>query len=77
MAQLTLYLDDDTRKRVEVAASREQVSVSRWVKDRLQRALDGEWPPGYFKLLGSLSKSDLERPLELSQADDLCRESLR
>lgn len=76
MAQLTLYLDEDTRRRVEEAAAREKVSVSRWVKDRLRRALEGGWPSGYFELLGCLSGSDLERPGEITLADDSSRETL-
>jgi hypothetical protein len=76
MAQMTLYLDEDTRRRVEEAAAREQVSVSRWVKDRLKRALDAHWPPGYFELLGSLSEGDLERPGELAPGGDSPREPL-
>jgi hypothetical protein len=62
MAQLTIYLDDDTRKRIETAARQAQVSVSQWVKDRLTQALEASWPANYFDLFGSLADSDLVRP---------------
>ncbi|MBU6170067.1 MAG: hypothetical protein KGQ87_01070 [Verrucomicrobia bacterium] len=40
MAQLTIYLDADTQKKVEAAARRESVSLSRWARDHLARAAD-------------------------------------
>lgn len=76
MAQLTIYLDDETRERIEKAAREADTSLSRWVKERLVRALDTEWPDGYFELLGSLSDVDLERPPQPPADADLERRSL-
>lgn len=76
MAQLTIYLDDESIKRIERAASREQSSVSGWVKRRLIQSLDDQWPEGYFDLFGSLEEGDLVKPPDLDPADDAPRESL-
>lgn len=62
MAQLTVYLDEKTRRRIERAAREGDVSVSQWVKDKLTQALERDWPAGYFDLFGSLKDGDLVRP---------------
>lgn len=62
MAQITFYVDDETRSRIETAAARAGASVSAWIKRKLEGALDDEWPDGYFDLFGSLRDGDLERP---------------
>jgi len=74
MAQLTVYIDDETRKKIEVAAKRENTSVSQWVKERLSSALETEWPNGYFDLLGALKGVNIERPPQLRSDDDVTRE---
>jgi hypothetical protein len=76
MAQLTLYIDDNTRSRIERAAKEANVSVSRWVKDRLVKALDSEWPAAYSELFGSLSEDDIRRPTALPETHDHPREAL-
>lgn len=76
MAQLTIYLDEQSIQRIEEAASAEHLSVSRWVKARLIRSLDGEWPAGYFSLEGSLEEEDLRMVAEPDPAYDSPRESL-
>jgi Ribbon-helix-helix protein, copG family len=74
MPQLTVYLDEKTRRRIEKAAREGDVSVSQWVKEKLTQALERDWPPGYFELLGSLTDSDLERPAQPPLSSDIPRE---
>ena len=74
MAQLTIYIDDETRKRIERAAEQARSSVSQWVKSRLTEALERTWPDNYFELFGALRGSDLERPAQPPFDDDLPRE---
>lgn len=76
MAQLTVYIDDETRLRIEVAARRADVSVSQWVKQRLTSALQTEWPTGYFEMFGTLPDGELERPPQGRFADEASREPL-
>ena len=76
MAQLTIYLDDDSIQRIEAAAAREKSSVSKWVKTRLVDALDSKWPHGYFELFGSLADGDFSRPAQLDPGLDASRETL-
>lgn len=76
MAQLTIYLDENSIHRIEAAAEAEHISVSRWVKARLIRSLDGEWPAGYFALEGALEECDLRMVAEPNPAYDVPREPL-
>ncbi len=76
MAQLTIYVDENTRSRVEDAARAAGVSVSKWVKQQLEVALADRWPADYFNLFGSLADTDLPAPDELCFEQDTPRESL-
>ncbi|MBF0387817.1 MAG: toxin-antitoxin system, antitoxin component [Candidatus Omnitrophica bacterium] len=76
MAQLTIYLDDETLKRIEKSARQEKGSVSAWVKRRLTVSLEEGWPAGYFDLFGSLKEADLKRPAQLPSSADRRRAEL-
>ena len=62
MSQLTVYIDSKTIKKIESAAKTKNTSISKWVKEQLERSLENTWPEGYFDLLGSLKDTNLERP---------------
>ncbi|MEN9535280.1 MAG: hypothetical protein RLY69_267 [Verrucomicrobiota bacterium] len=60
MAQLTIYLDANTQKKVEAAARRESISLSRWARDHLARAADQDVAPAWNHLstfAGTVDKS--------------------
>ena len=40
MSQLTIYLDPETQRKVEMAARRESLSLSRWAREHLAKAAD-------------------------------------
>ncbi len=42
MPQLTIYLDPETQRKVETAARRESVSLSRWAREHLAKAAEAE-----------------------------------
>jgi hypothetical protein len=61
MAQLTIYLDPETEKRVKKAAKASKESVSRWARRCLSQAAKPDaWPEGHFEILGSLAESPLQ-----------------
>jgi hypothetical protein len=76
MAQLTIYIDDETLAKVEKAARKEKESISAWVKKRLSGALVSEWPKGFFDLCGSLKDTDFSRPPQPDWSLDRKREEL-
>ena len=76
MAQLTIYLDDDSFRKVKETAKRDRLSVSRWARRRLIEGLAQTWPSGYFELFGTLADSDLARPPQGKMGDDSPRDAL-
>jgi hypothetical protein len=76
MAQLTIYIDDDTLAKIEKSAKQERGSISSWVKKRLTGSLAGSWPAGYFDVFGSLKNTGFARPVQPDQKSDRKRESL-
>lgn len=52
MSQLTIYLDPETQRKVEIAARRESVSLSRWAREHLARAADAEAASAWDHLAG-------------------------
>ena len=76
MPQLSLYLDEQTLKRVQEAARLSDTSVSKWVAGQLKARLHHEWPGGYFDLFGSVQDDAFKRPAAPRVRDDVTRESL-
>ena len=77
MAQMTLYLDTETEKKVRAAAQREGKSLSRWAGEQLARAAGaGKWPDGYFELFGSVDDESFRVAEEIPRSLDTEREEL-
>ncbi len=77
MAQLTVYLDGVTLKKVETAAHREHKSISKWVKKCLESALQNKWPENYFEVFGALSDDEsFKRPSQGTFSQDIRRTQL-
>lgn len=52
MPQITLYVDDDTRKLVEQAAKTSGLSQSKWVTRAIRRQAASSWPQNVLDLAG-------------------------
>lgn len=76
MPQLSLYIDGPTLKKVRQVARRSHTSVSRWVRSRIQSAIEPSWPEGFFELCGSIRDDTFVRPKQLSSADESRRVEL-
>jgi hypothetical protein len=77
MSQLTVYIDEDTLKKIELAARRAHESISKWVKKSLVSTLENKWPEGYFNICGSLkNEKDFQRPAQPSFSDETRRQAL-
>ena len=77
MPQITLYMDKETIRKIELAAKIEQSSVSAWVKARLCQVIESnQWPKDYFKLCGVLADTDIARPAQPTFSRDKRRTKL-
>ena len=74
MPQISLYIDEATLKKVESAASRQHVSISRWVAEQIRSKVDPVYPKGFESLFGSLSDESFVRPSQIGIDQDTRRE---
>jgi hypothetical protein len=75
MSQVTIYLDDESLRKIEAAAALEKSSLSKWVKATLMQSLENRWPANFSSLFGSLSEHDLPNSSPLDFSQDSPRES--
>jgi hypothetical protein len=76
MAQLTLYLDQETVSRMRQAAESEGLSQSQWVARLIRARLETQWPQAVRELAGAWTEFPEVDELRRSMGDDLPRESL-
>ncbi len=53
MAQLTLYLDDETEARLKETANSAGMSLSRWVANLIREKIASQWPVSVIELAGA------------------------
>lgn len=76
MSQLTIYLEDETLKKIEHHSQLENMSISKWVRSCVLKRLDDTLDLGYFKVFGSLAdENSFSRPEQVDPANDSKRES--
>lgn len=76
MAHLTIYLTDDAERRVRKAAKAANVSVSKWVADRVAKSVEALWPPEFLALAGAFPDFPDADDLRKGYGEDVPRESL-
>ena len=55
MAQVTIYLDDETEEKARAAARSKGVSLSKWVAERVRQGALSDWPDYVRELAGAWS----------------------
>ena len=76
MAQITIYVDDDTLKKVDRATKASGVSKSKWITESIQLRLRAEWPDSVKELAGAWEDFPLAEEIRASQGKDSRRERL-
>ena len=74
MPQLSLYIDENTLRRIETAAKTEKLSLSKYVSMKLRKSLADEWPEHYDELFGAIDDDSFG--VEIQTAADVQREPL-
>ncbi len=64
MPQISLYIDEPTLKKIEQAAAKERLSISKWVAKQLRAQVEAVYPPQYEELFGSVTDDSFCRPPE-------------
>lgn len=76
MAQVTIYLDDETDRKARAAAAQAGQSVSAWVGGLIRNKVASEWPAGFFEDLAGAWRDDDAIQIEPNTTPDLPREEL-
>jgi hypothetical protein len=69
-------MDTKTIKKLKKTAKRDNVSLSKWVTQKINNQMDSQWPEDFFKLFGSIKDKSFLRPKSLNFTKDLKREEL-
>jgi hypothetical protein len=75
MPQISLYIDEETLRKVENEAKRSHLSISKWVAEQIREKIEPHYPQGYENLFGSVSDESFKRPDSISFSEDSSRES--
>ncbi|TVR93555.1 MAG: hypothetical protein EA428_01885 [Spirochaetaceae bacterium] len=76
MPQISLYIDAETLRKVENAASRRNISISKWVAEQIRTKVEPVYPEGFEALFGSIEDDSFQRPSQPVFDQDSPRESL-
>jgi len=76
MPQISLYIDGPTLKKVENAAMRQKVSISKWVAEQIRSRVDPVYPGDYESLFGSIDDDTFTEPEDIASISDTVRENL-
>ena len=74
MPQVSLYLDETTLRRIELAATTEGVSLSKYVARKLRSSMEDEWPAHFGDLFGAIDDDTFG--VDDATADDVPRDQL-
>jgi hypothetical protein len=76
MPQISLYIDGPTLKKIENAAMRQHVSISKWVAEQIRARVDPVYPVHFESLFGSIDDDTFKDPEDIASGSDTAREEL-
>lgn len=60
MPQLSLYIDETTLSKIELAAKIENISISKYVVGRINESMHNSWPQNYGELYGAINDDSFD-----------------
>lgn len=76
MAQVTIYLDPETKQKIKAYTKSKNMSQSQWVADIIREKLQSEWPTQIAALSGAWEDFPSLEDIRKTTPSDLDRESL-
>jgi hypothetical protein len=76
MGQITIYLDDETEKKMKQAAESRHLSKSRWISELIRDRLREQWPDSVREIPGSWTDAPSAEELRKGMGPDYSREKL-
>jgi len=75
MAQVTIYMDDETVDRMREAAKQDGLSMSSWLAGLVRERTRRTWPADVAALVGAWDDMPLVEELRAGQGADIPRET--
>ena len=76
MGQVTIYIDDETEKKMIASAKASKVSKSRWITDLIREKVATEWPASVMELAGAWEDFPSAEEIRSGAGKDAGREKL-
>ncbi len=76
MGQVTIYLDDETDKKMRQAVKKSGLSKSQWVARLIKTKTTTEWPDEIRELAGQWTEFPEQEEIRQTEVQDLPRETL-
>ncbi len=75
MAQVTIYLDLETKEKMKVYTQSKNISQSQWIADIIREKLQSEWPNQIAALAGAWEDFPSLEDIRKTSPSDVERES--
>lgn len=76
MAQITIYLDQETAAKLRAFVQAKRISQSQWIAGLIRAELATEWPDSVVELAGAWQAFPTAEELRAAQGQDAAREPL-
>jgi len=76
MGQITIYIDDETERRMKRIVHSQHISQSRWVAELIRDRLRNQWPDSVQHIPGSWKDAPTAEELRADLDQDSSREKL-
>lgn len=76
MGQITIYLDDETERKMKTEAEAMKLSKSKWIANLIQEKLSDNWPESVRSLAGSWKDFPDREEIHRKTGKDITREKL-
>ena len=76
MGQVTIYIDDDTERKMLNMIKKSGVSKSKWIAELIREKASTTWPENVVKLAGAWSDLPTAEEIRKKMGKDVAREPL-
>ena len=76
MGQVTIYLDSETEKKMNIMSKKLGMSKSKWISNLIKEKITTSWPENIVKLAGAWKDLSTAEEIRKNMAKDIDRESI-
>jgi predicted transcriptional regulator len=76
MAQVTIYLDSETERKMQKIIKKRRISKSKWIADLIKEKTATTWPETIVELAGAWTDFPTAEEIRKKMGRDIKRESL-